>query len=41
MSEPNYHTTKRFFRKFVGNRNEKNKIKNEQASILRYVNIRY
>ena len=29
VSEPNYHTTKRFFRKFISNRNEKNKSKNE------------
>ena len=29
VSEPNYYTTKRFFRKFVSNRNEKNKSKNE------------
>ena len=29
VSEPNYHTTKRFFRKFVSNRNEKNESKNE------------
>ena len=29
VSEPNYHTTKRFSRKFVTNRNEKNKSKNE------------
>ena len=28
-SEPNYHTTKRFLEKFVSNRNEKNKSKNE------------
>ena len=29
VSEPNYHTTKTIFRKFVGNRNEKDKRKNE------------
>ena len=29
VSEPNYYTTKRFFRKFVSNRNEKSKSKNE------------
>ena len=28
-SEPNYHTSKYFFRKFDSNRNEKNKSKNE------------
>ena len=32
---------KTFFKKFVNNRNEKNKNKNESACILRYVNIRY
>ena len=32
---------KTFFKKFVSNRNEKNKTKNESACILRYVNIRY
>ena len=40
VSETNYHTTT-FFRKFVSNRNEKNKRENEQAYILRHVNIRY
>ena len=29
VSEPNYHTTKRFFRNFVSNRIEKNISKNE------------
>ena len=29
VSESNYHTTKTFFIKFVSNRNEKNKSKNE------------
>ena len=29
ISEPNHHTTKRFSESFVGNRNEKNKSKNE------------
>ena len=29
VSEPNYHTTKHFFRKFVGHRNEKGKSKNK------------
>ena len=29
VSETNYHTTKTIFRKFVGNRNEKDKRKNE------------
>ena len=29
ISEPNYHTTKRFSENFVGNKNEKNKSKNE------------
>ena len=29
VSEPNYHTRKTFFRKFISNRNEKNKSKNE------------
>ena len=29
VSEPNYHTTKHFLRKFVGHRNEKGKSKNK------------
>ena len=29
ISEPNYHTTKQIFRKFVSNRNEKSKSENE------------
>ena len=29
VSEPNYHTAKTFFRKFVSNRNEKNESKTE------------
>ena len=29
VSEPNYHTTKKKFRKFVDNRNEKDRSKNE------------
>ena len=29
VSEPNYHTAKAFFRKFVSNRNEKNESKTE------------
>ena len=29
VSEPNYHTTKHFSKKFIDNRNEKNKGKNE------------
>ena len=29
VSEPNSHTTKHFFRKFVGHRNEKGKSKNK------------
>ena len=32
---------KNVFRKFIANRNEKNKNKNEYASISRLVNIRY
>ena len=31
VSEPNYHTTKHFLRKFVGHRNEKGKSKNKKA----------
>ena len=40
VSETNYHTKKYFFRKFISNRNEKNKIKNEQASISRFIDGR-
>ena len=29
VSEPNCHTTKRFFQKFTSNRNEKNESENE------------
>ena len=39
VSEPN-HQTKMVFRKSLKNRNERNKSKNEKASISRLINIR-
>ena len=41
VSESNYHTIKRFFRKFTSNRNEENKSKKQQAVMSRFINIRY
>ena len=33
VSEPNFHSCKKFFRTFDGNRNEKNKSTNDKAHI--------
>ena len=41
VSEPNYHTTKRFSENLLAIEMKKNKGKNEQTSISRYVYIRY
>ena len=41
VSEPNYHTTKRFSENLLAIEMKKNKSKNELARILRYVNFRY
>ena len=35
VSESSYHTTK-----FISNRNEQNKIKNEQTSLFRFISTR-
>ena len=41
VSEPNYHTAKMVFRKFINNRNEQSKSKNKQANLSRSINIRH
>ena len=42
VSEPNYHTTKRFSENLLAiEMKKKNKSKNEQAYIRRHINIRY
>ena len=41
VSEPNYHTTKRFSEILLATEINKNKSKNEQASLSRSINIRH
>ena len=41
VSEPNYHTTKRFSENLLAIEMKKNKSKIEYAHIRRYVNFRY
>ena len=40
VSEPNYHTTKFFYRKFISNRNKKASNINERVCFIRIMNIR-
>ena len=41
VSETNYHTSKRFSENLLAIETKKDESKNEQACILRHVNIRY
>ena len=40
VSEQNYHTKERVFRKFINSRNKQNKSKTEQTNLFRSVNVR-